>query len=67
MCVVPLGLCPMSCKREPCFRAETPGHTSRGVEHHQLRFDVVSFQSLLSFEPTLVSKSRDPNHRLFAF
>ena len=39
MCVVPFSLLPMSCEREPCFRAETPGHNSRGVEHHHPRFN----------------------------
>ena len=67
MCVVPFGLCPTSCEQEPCFRAETPGHNSRRVEHHCPRFDLVSFQSVLSFERIFVSKIRDPNHRLFAF
>ena len=37
-------------------------YNSRGVEHHHPRFDLVSFQSVLSFEPTFMSKSRDANH-----
>ena len=67
MCVAPFGSCPTSYSFEPCFWAKTPGHNSRGVEDHRPRFDLVSFQSVLSVKPTFVSKSRDPNHRLFAF
>ena len=65
--VIPFLLCPVSCSWGPSFSAENLGHISRGMELQDARFDLVRFYSVLSFEPSFVSKSPDLYHRNLAF